>query len=145
MSMRRIISLIESKGIEYNVDWEIYRSYPDDSPEEKAKYKDWKKVSSALDSAANKAVTQVVKEVTSFMKSSGLDQYDDEEEIASSIAGMIGNARKKLFVPIADKYSNYGVYDGDVERQWRNVVIRRVLNAYSFRNRRLQNEILDKL
>ena len=105
MSMRRIISLIESKDEAISVDWEIYKPFPDDSPEQKAKYKDWRKVSSALNSAANKAVKQVVKGATIF------------------------DVWKKFFEPVAEKYSGYGVSDGEVERQWENVVIRRVRDA----------------
>ena len=127
-----------------DVDWEIYKPFPDDSPEQKAKYKDWRKVSSALNSAANKAVAQVVKGVTALMQDSDLDEYDDDEEIASSIAGMIGDTlRKKLFIPVAEKYSDYGIYDGEVERQWRDVVIRRVLSAFRFNNKDIKRRIND--
>jgi len=128
-----------------DVDWEIYKPFPDDSPEEKAKYKDWRKVSSALNSAANKAVTQTVKGVTALMRSSDLDEYDDEEEIASAIAEMISKARKSLFIPVAEKYNDYGIYDGEVERQWRNVVIRRVLSAAKFSNKSIRDEIIDNM
>jgi hypothetical protein len=69
------------------------------------------------------------------------DEYDDDEEIGSSIAGMIGEARKKLFIPVAEKYSDYGVYDGEVERQWRNVVIMRVLSAFRFNNKDIKRRV----
>jgi hypothetical protein len=124
-----------------DVDWEIYKPFPDNSPEEKAKYKDWRKVSSALNSAANKAVTQVNKRVTALMQDSDLDEYDDDEEIASSIAGMTTEARKKFFVPVAEKYSGYGIYDGEVERQWRNLVIGRVLAIKRFNNKGIKRRI----
>lgn len=128
-----------------DVDWEIYKPFPDDSPEERAKYKDWRKVSSALSSAANKAVTQTVKGVAALMRSSDLDEYDDEEEIASSIAGMISKARKSLFIPVAEKYDGYGIYDGEVERQWRDIVINRVLSAAKFSNKSIKDEIIDNM
>lgn len=116
MSMRRIISLIESKDDAISVDWEIYKPFPDDSPEQKAKYKDWRKVSSALDSAANKAAAQVIK---------GATIYD---------------VWKKFFEPVAEKYSDYGVYDSEVDRQWTDVVNKRVRDAKALFAARFRNK-----
>ncbi len=133
MSMRKLIALIEANNnlveAKSNVglspeSWEIYT--PDeDEDETDSEYAGYRIVAAALNDAASKAVAQVAKEITAFGRSRGFD-------IATSITKMIVDARNKFFIPVADKYSKYGVYDGEVDRQWRDLVIDHALAGTPF-------------
>jgi hypothetical protein len=124
MSMRKLIALVEAKndvGLSPQ-SWEIYQ--PDeDEDEADSEYAGYRIVASALNTAASKAVAKISK----------ANGWQD----SGSISQMIRDAMDDFFNPVADKYSKYGVYDGEVERQWRNLVIDGVLAAKPFEDNKI--------
>jgi hypothetical protein len=127
MSMRRVISLVEAKN---NVglsaeSWEILQP---DEYETDSEYAGYRIVANALNDSASKSAAEVSKKFSALIQSSSLD----EQGLAKALINLVGEARKKFFQPVYDKYGKYGVGNNEVTYQWDYLVIDHALLAIPF-------------